>query len=219
MKLVNIFIAIIPVFAVLLSSELLWRRKIISGERGRKFIHILAGVWIAFWPLYLPLDGITLLGISALTLLVYSRITQLFHAIYEVKRRTYGDILFAVALIACSLFARAPWIFTISILFMAVSDGGAAVIGRYWGRRSEYLVFGNRNLRKSILGTLGYVILSYGVLFAGALLLESNLLLEFSIVAWIVLPIGATIIENITPYGIDNLAVPIYATLLLNSLL
>lgn len=213
------FIAVVPVLIILLLSEYLWRKKIIAGEKGRKFIHILAGVWIAFWPVYLPLDGIVLLGISALTLLIYSRLTHLFHAIYGVKRRTYGDILFAVAVIICSLLAEAPWIFTVSILFMAVSDGGAAVIGRYWGRKSEYLVFGKSNLRKSILGTLGYVVLSYIVLGACAVLLESNLLTEFSIVAWIVLPIGATLIENITPYGVDNLAVPLYATILLNTLL
>ncbi len=90
----NLALALIPVGIILILSELLWQKKIIIGERARKFIHILAGTWMAFWPLYLPFDGIFILGCIALTLLVYSRITKLFHAIYSVKRKTYGDIFF-----------------------------------------------------------------------------------------------------------------------------
>lgn len=215
----KLIIALAPVGIILVASEYLWRKKIVKGERARKFIHILAGIWMALWPLYLPFDGIFVLGCMALTLLLYSRVTRLFHAIYAVKRRTYGDILFAVAIVLCAYLARAPWIFTIAILLLAVADGGAAVVGRFWGIKNQYFVFGKKSLRKSVAGTLAFIALSYacitaGILVGGVAVNENNALLLFAI-----LPAGATLLENIMPYGFDNLFTPLFATILLNSLL
>jgi len=215
----KLILALGPVGAILIASEVLWQKKIIIGEKARKFIHILAGAWMAFWPLYIPFDGIFVLGCVALSLLIYSRITKLFHAIYSVKRKTYGDILFAVAIVVCAYFGQEPWIFTISILLLALSDGGAAVFGRYYGLKNQYLVFGSKNLRKSIAGTVAFLLFSYfsilvGWLMGGGDIISANL---FMVLA--VLPFGSALLENTMPYGLDNLTTPLFATLLLNSLL
>jgi dolichol kinase len=162
---IKLLFALGPVGVTLLLSEYLWRKKILKGERARKFIHILSGVWIAFWPFYIPLDGIFVLGAAMCTLLVYSRLTNLFHAIYDVRRRTYGDIFYALGFMACAFFGREDWIFTVSVLLLALADGGAAVVGRFWGRSNSYLVFGSKQLRKSISGTLAFLI--FAVLSVG----------------------------------------------------
>lgn len=214
-----ILFALVPVAIILLSSEVLWRKKIVKGERARKFIHILAGVWMAFWPFYLPFDGIFVLGCVALTLLLYSRRNHLFEAIYAVKRRTYGEIFFALTIIVCAYLGTEPWIFTVSLLLLSLADGGAAVVGRLAGITNQYLIFGNKNLRKSIAGTVAFLLLAYvsvgvGWLLGGVDVMQANI-----IITWLILPIGATVLENISPYGLDNLITPVFATILLNSLL
>jgi dolichol kinase len=215
----NIFIALAPVGSVLFMSELLWRLKKLKGERARKFIHILAGVWIAFWPFYLPFDGIFILGCVALVFLLYSRHAKVFKAIYAVKRRTYGEIFYAVAIILCASFGQQPWIFTVSILLLALADGGAAVVGRFWGYNNQYRIFGSRNLVKSIAGTTAFVVLTYVSLCIGWFVGGNTVLGENIIVAFFLLPFTLTMLENMSPYGLDNLITPIFTTVLLNSLL
>jgi phytol kinase len=215
----NILFATIPIGLVLLVSEYLWRKKIIKGERARKFIHILAGIWMAFWPFYLPFDGIFILGCVALTFLVYARNTHLFGAIYAVKRRTYGEIFYALTIIICSYYGEEPWIFTVSILLLALADGGAAVVGRIYGKNNEYRVFGKNNLKKSIAGTFAFIILAYISIIIGTVVGGNEVIFSNITIALIFLPVVATILENISPYGSDNLFTPVFATLLLNSLL
>ncbi len=211
----KLFFATVPIGLVLLCSEYLWRKHYITGERGRKFIHILSGVWMAFWPFYVPFDGIFMLGAMALTLLIYSRITRLFHAIYAVKRKTYGELFFALAIMVCGYIGSEPWVHTTSILLLALADGGAAVIGRFWGINNQYLVFGSRELLKSRNGTLAFAILAYlsvaiGIVLGGSQYVTGNELV------FLALPLGLTIVENISPYGLDNIVTPLIATLVLN---
>lgn len=220
----NLLLALAPVGAILVVSEILWRLSWIRGEKARKFIHILAGSWMALWPVYIPFDGIFVLGALALTLLLYSRFTKLFHAIYAVKRRTYGEIFYAIAIMSVAFLAREPWVFTVAILLLAVADGGAAVVGRYWGIKNQYLVFGKESLRKSIAGTVAYIFLAYvsigiGLLYANADGSTFSITLDNIIMILAVLPLGSALLENSMPYGLDNLITPVFATILLNSLL
>jgi phytol kinase len=214
----KLLVALLPVLIVLLISEYLWRHKTIKGEIARKFIHILAGMWMAFWPLYIPFDGIFILGCVALVLLIYSRVTRLFHAIYAVKRRTYGDIFYALALILCAYFGTEPWIFTVSILLLALADGGAAVVGKLWGSTNQYYMFGSRHLRKSVVGTITFIGLTYVSLGIAWCIGGSETMQMHMVAVFIILPIIATIAENSMPFGLDNVATPLVATLVLNSL-
>lgn len=215
----KLLLALVPVVLILLLSEVLWRKKIIRGERARKFIHILAGVWIAFWPFYLPFDGIFILGSIAFTLLLFSRYLNMFQSIYAVKRLTYGEIFFAVAIMFCAYFGQEPWIFTISILLLSLADGSAAVVGRFWGISNRYYVFGSKNLQKSIAGTSAYIVLTYVSIIVGYLVGGREIIQQYPFAVIILLPLVATLLENISPYGIDNFLSPVFATLLLNSLL
>jgi dolichol kinase len=214
----KIFIALFPVALILIASEMLWRKHIAKGERARKFIHILAGAWMAFWPHYLPFDGIFILGCVALVLLVYSRFSHLFSAIYDVDRKTYGEITYALAIIVCSYLGLTPWVFTVSILILALADGGAAVVGRFWGLSNQYFVMGIKNLRKSISGTIAFFLLTYVALLIGWFIGGEDVIRDNFVVVLLVLPLSATLLENIAPYGLDNLFTPLFVTLLLNSL-
>jgi dolichol kinase len=174
---------------------------------------------MAFWPFYIPFDGIFVLGIMALVFLIYSRFEHVFGAIYAVKRRTYGEIFYAIAIIFCSYFGQEPWIFTVSILLLALADGGAAVAGRLWGEKNQYFVFNKKSLRKSIAGTITYIMLAYVSIVAGWLVGGDVVLSNYLFVAFVVLPFSTTLLENISPFGLDNLLTPLFATVLLNSLI
>ncbi len=215
----DLLLATIPVGFILIVSEILWRKKVVAGERARKFIHILAGVWMAFWPFYLPFEGIFILGCFALTVLVYSRMTKLFHAIYAVKRKTYGEIFYALAVIMCSYLGTEPWVFTVSLLLLALADGTAAVVGRFWGKTNQYYVFGKSCLRKSVAGTVTFIFLAYICVAIGWVIGGSSVFSENLVVALLLLPFGSALLENISPYGVDNLLTPLFATILLNSLI
>ncbi len=214
----KLLIALLPVGLVLLISEALWRKGVVKGERARKFIHILAGMWMAFWPHYIPLEVIFLLSLVGFNVLIYSRTTGLIHAIYAVKRRTYGELFFALSMAFCALLTREPWVFTLAILLMALADGGAAVVGRFWGGSNSYYVFGKKNLRKSIAGTVAYIALVYVSIaiawgIGGQETIENNMLAML-----VLLPAVATVLENSSPYGSDNLFTPLFTVIFINSL-
>ncbi len=211
-------LALGPVGLILIGSEVLWRTKTVRGERARKFIHILAGVWMAFWPLYLPFDGIVILGIAALTLLLYSRYTRLFSSIYDVKRITYGELLYALAIIVVALFAEADWIFTASILMLALADGGAAVIGRFYGITNSYLVFGSQQLKKSVAGSAAFILFAFVVMIIAGLVADGDVYEGHELLVFVVVPLFSLALENITPYGVDNIVTPIFVMAVLNSI-
>jgi phytol kinase len=212
----KLIFALGPIGVVLILSEILWRKKLIKGERARKFIHVLAGSWMAFWPFYLPFDGIFILGCAALTLLIYSRITTLFHAIYAVKRKGYGDIIYAVSIIICALLAKEDWVFTIAILLLALADGAAAVVGRLWAKKN-YHVFNYKSLKKSYLGTFAFVVFSYLAVAVGYFVGGSDVINDNPVLFFVYVPFIATLLENITPAGVDNLTIPVVVTLIIST--
>jgi len=215
----NLLLALVPVGVILILSEILWYKKIIKNEVSRKFIHVLAGVWIAFWPYYLPFGGIFILSWMALALLVYSRFAKLLHAMYSIQRKTYGGIFYALAIILVAYFGRQAWIFTISILLVALADSVAALVGTRYGKTNSYKVFSLSYLKKSLYGTTAFILMTYVVIIIGVLAGGSDIIFANKMVVFLLLPVGATLLENTMPFGLDNLIIPLYATLLLNILI
>ncbi|MDQ3094301.1 MAG: hypothetical protein M3Q70_03970 [bacterium] len=207
----NAFLALLPLGLIGLASEAFWRTGVLKGEAGRKFIHILGGVWIALWPLFLPMPHIAVLSAGLLIGLVISRLLHIFHAVYDVKRRTYGEYFYPIAILLCAVLAEARWHFAAAVLILAVADGLAAVVGtRYEKRTKVYHVW---EAKKTILGTAVYfascvvVFIAVGGIYAQVLPIVTILLMS----------ILATLSENILPFGTDNLIIPLSIVLLLPS--
>lgn len=105
----------------------------------------------------------TIAAIAACLLvgLVLSRYLHIFHAVYDVKRRTYGEYFYPLAIFACALLAEQSWHFAVAILLLAVADGMAAVVGtRYKKSALPYRVWRST---KSVFGTLTYFAASIGI--------------------------------------------------------
>lgn len=209
--LIKVAFALLPLLAVGVCSELLWRKSVLRGEGGRKFIHILSGVWVSLWPLYLPMKAISILAAGLLIGLIISRNLQIFHAVYDVKRRTFGEYFYPLAILLCAILAESRWQFSLAILLLAAADGLAAVVGtRYKKQAHEYKVWGQQ---KSVLGTITYFASSIFIFwFVGAVYAQ-----EVSWSAVLLLSAFAALLENVLPYGSDNLVIPVGTVLLLTS--
>lgn len=199
------------IFLILLLNEYLWRTKILRGEAARKFLHILTGAYVAFWPLYLSWVEIQILALGAILFFMLARFTKFLSSIYAVKRRSWGDLAGPATILILAMLEPSIWVFTAAVLHIAVADGFAALIGNKYGHAKLHRIFGNK---KSLIGSLTFWGVSFTILFAGANISDIGLAgLTVPMLIW--LSAGAAYLENITPYGFDNLIVPllIYAVL------
>lgn len=208
----NLVYACVSILLILVSSEILLRKKIVGGETARKFVHILAGSVIAFLPFYISYQWIVLLGVGFVVINLINRYTSIFNAIHTINRKSYGDLFFGMAVIFCALLELPNWIFAAAILQVSISDGLAALIGSHFGK-NPYKVLGHN---KTLLGSWVFAISSMAiVIVAGQFGGLSNF---YNINALILLaPLVLTGVENISGYGLDNLTIPM-ATVVLFSL-
>ncbi|MBI2591906.1 hypothetical protein HYW36_00255 [Candidatus Saccharibacteria bacterium] len=201
-----VIICLAGIFAILVVAEILHKRKILHGEYLRKFVHIPSGAFIAFWPWLISWRAIQLISLAMLAVVLINHRTRSIHISGDIKRPTYGGVLFPVAVIIAAALTREKIFFAIAILHMAVADGMAAVIGTAYGKKLAYKVF---HQVKTVLGTMAFwlaslYILGVGILFAHDLISFTNYALLL-----LVLPPILAALENLAVLGLDNVVVPV----------
>lgn len=202
------------VLFVLCVSELLWRAKLVRGEQGRKFVHILVGTFVAFWPFLMSFRAIQIIGVAMLVGIIIARRLKVFQAIHAVKRRSWGDILFALSIVLLATITDSRWIFATAMLHMSMADGLAALAGLRWGKTNRYRVFGRV---KSVAGSLTFW--TFSVIALSAAVVRSPA--DFNNVTFaviVLLSLSATIMENLAPKGSDNILVPVLVASVLTAL-
>lgn len=200
-------------FLILMIAEAGWRGKALKGEVHRKFVHITVGSFVAFWPWFVGFTTITIIGVLMLVGVLLNRQLQVFHFAKNIDRETYGDIFFAVAIIACSLLTDNRVYFALAILHMSLADGLAALVGKKFGAPWSYKVF---RQTKTVLGSMTFWGTSVCIIGAGALFSHGTI--DFSGYLWllVLLPPTLTAVENLSSKGLDNLLVPITVIAALN---
>lgn len=205
----NLVISVIVVLTLICISELLWRIRDIDIEYTRKFVHISAGTFVAFWSLYLSRNEILLLSAGFVLVVVVSRYTKFFKAIHSVQRPTWGELFFAVAVGLLAYVADSHWIYSAALLVMSVADGMAAIIGMKFGKSNRYTIFG---YAKSLAGTLSFFLVTIIILTVNAIFTPGI----FS--GWFIgIALVATALENVSIRGLDNLIVPLFVAVTLNA--
>src|SRR5687768_2716839 len=91
------------VLALLLLSELLRQKKILRGDPQRQFVHITVGSFIAFWPWLISFQAIAIIGVAMLAIVLVNYKIKLFDFYSGVNRHSYGDIFYALAIVASAL--------------------------------------------------------------------------------------------------------------------
>lgn len=195
--------------ATLLVAEYGWHKGWWHGEGARKLAHMLIGIQVALWPLYLDWFEIRLISIGLALGFIVSMRLRWFRSIGSVSRLSYGEVLFALMIGALTLATQSAGIYAAAMLHLSIADGAAALMGLRFGRTTTYRVFGHT---KSVVGSLSFFIASLGILVAYAVIVPGGL--PIHIIAFGAL--GATLLENLGILGLDNIFVPAYVVWLLS---
>jgi dolichol kinase len=202
-----IVLCLIGVFILLIATEELFSKKYLRGEYLRKFLHITVGSFVAFWPWFISWQAIRIVGVAMLAGVLINhhlRIIKFNH----ISRKTYGDILLAVVIVAAALLTTSKIFFALAILHLSLADGFAAVVGEKYGKSWRYKIF---NQTKSVLGSMTFWFVSLCILGTGALFAHEIINFKNYILLLLLLPPTLTYLENISPFGTDNIVVPIVA--------
>ncbi|KNF08255.1 dolichol kinase [Gottschalkia purinilytica] len=206
-SLIGIIVSIIFVFLIIGISTVLTNLKIISGEWSRKFIHIaVCNWWIAAMYFFdSPLEASI---VPALFVFVnyISYKKQLFKAMErDGSKNDLGSVYYAISLLILSILtfrdSSYAYVGGIGIFTLGYGDGFAAAVGSRYGKR-RYKV---GNVTKSVEGTLAMFIFSFLAIFITLSIYNPN----NTIVISLILALFATLVEAITPFGLDNLTVPL----------
>lgn len=183
----------------------------------RKIVHISVAHWWLIALAFHDTMQAALVGPVVFTILNYiSYRKSLFPALeYRDKTANLGTIYFPVSLIVLVWLTFGGYVpveaGTTGIFVMAYGDGLAALVGRTYGRRT-FTVFGNT---KSYLGSATMLATSWvvtavvGYAAGGASVSGSQLVL-----AAVLVGVAAMLLEMVTPFGIDNITVPVGITLI-----
>lgn len=198
----NDLIPLLAVYAYVVSLVLVSEKAIKNELLGRKFLHIMVGNIAFFLPFFESREVMTFLAAFPFVILTFlmtpyspikipSRTTLSGHAL--------GLFYYSIAwtLLAFFLFERRDAI-SMGIVAMSYGDGFASLVGTKYGKR-KYTIFG---ASKSLEGSLAMFVSTLAMFLAISLYYSREV--TYSLV---LLALVATIVEAITPKGLDNLSV------------
>lgn len=215
-------ISYVYVFGIIATGELLRRAGKRPPEFTRKFIHVGVGMWsigtvalFETWP-FAIIPPITFVVINAVS---YWR--GVFQSMESEERGNLGTIYFPIAFaVAIYAFWEHPLLLVATLMPMTWGDAMAAIVGRRFGHYT-YTVGGRT---RSLEGSLAMLFWSW--LATSAAIFGMPYLIGLFYVSWLlalmvggVVAIVCTLVEALSPWGIDNLTVPAAAGLILNMLL
>lgn len=197
------------VLAILYFAEKGSRAKHLHPELTRKFVHVTVGSFVAFWPFYLSWREIATLSLAFLLVIALSARFDIFRSIHSVRRNTVGEFLFALSIGVVSIVSSNKWVFMAAMLNLALADGMAALVGILKGEHNEYKVFGHT---KSRAGTTAFLVTSFTISIVYLVFSHSHI----GITTLVIVPVVATISENLAIKGTDNLVIPVVVALILS---
>jgi phytol kinase len=215
---IALLVSFVYVFAMIGSAEALrsWRKY--SVEFTRKFIHIAVGMW-AFGTVLLferrTFAIVPPLAFVAINALSYWRGT--FKAMETGEKGQLGTIYFPIsfAVLLWLLWGR-PHLLVASLMPMTWGDALAAIVGRRIGQRRYTIAGSTRSLEGSaVMFLAGWIAMLVPLLLLAPAPLAPATAMGIATTT----ALGATVIEAISPWGIDNLTVPAISALLLVLLL
>ena len=204
---IAVFVIALWIIIILLIAFLCKRYFPKKEELSRKIIHIGTGpVILLAWLFDIPKNIAFLSAFSITIALGINYQFRLLPAIEDIERKSFGTIAYGISITLLLLIFWPKYASSISIgvLSMAFGDGLAGLIGRSI-ISPKWSILGQS---KSIAGTLtmGTVV----AMTTATISLINNL--DIQPIEIIVISLIATFLEQISPWGIDNITVPIGVT-------
>jgi phytol kinase len=181
------------------------------AEMQRKSVHVATGAFALIlpvlfqqtWPVLL-LIGATIATMAVLRMPGVAR-AGIGAAIHSVERKSYGDMLFAVAV--GFLFFRSsnqPVLYVLPIAVLALADTAAALAGSTYGRRLFTIEAGT----KSLEGVAVFFVVTWLIAMILLLLMTDIARLNVVILSFVIAAFGA-LVEADSWSGLDNLFLPV----------
>lgn len=208
-NLVALGLSFLLVFAALAIATLLEKKRILSVESARKFVHISVSLW---WLLVIFLfDNIWFAIIPPIIFTILNYLSYRFNIAKSIERsnsNSLGTVYFPISLLILTILSFTvfdPVIGAMGIFILGFGDGIAALVGS--NTTSRRLVN-----NKSLYGTLSMFLVSFTVAVVLISLYKINnfyITIGFSLVIAFV----AAIVELITANELDNITVPLITSL------
>jgi len=213
----NDWIGLVAIFIMLFSivflGELIRKIQGWPSEFTRKFIHIGVGFW--GFVAYYRIESMWFALIPPLSFVFINFISwkwTLLPAMEIADKRNLGTIYYPLSLcILVALFWKEPTrlIPVIGSMIMGLGDGFASIVGQRWGRHP----FHPWHHTKSLEGSLAMFVFSF-LAVCGVLAVMSRNPVSVILLRAVLMASAATVIEALSPWGIDNLTVPVASGLL-----
>lgn len=211
-SMVPLFLAAVILIAATFLTDLLAKKHKLSSELSRKIPHVLSSLAVAAAPFWVGMKIMPVFGVIDIAALALLRKFNIFSAARRVNRKSWGDLFFALGFMAAALITDSKWIFATAILYVGLADAAAALVGQKIGKH-KYKILSHT---KSLEGSAAFFVVAVIITFFAVFVAPAGLSLAVPIV--LLLPIVATLVEAIVPYGLDNLFLPIVVTIALSSL-
>ncbi|MDH5402694.1 MAG: hypothetical protein OEY49_09400 [Candidatus Heimdallarchaeota archaeon] len=188
----------------------------ISGFMARKVIHIAIGGLVILCPILFSVNWLpTLIGVS---FILFTFFTCPLSPIPKFKLDVFktgnslGVVYYSISLtLLIYFFFDMGWLLQVGFLPVVFGDAFANIIGVKYGKNKIL------NLEKTLEGTLAAFIVTFIVLIVILSLYHALGLFDyqFSTILLISLSIAviSSIVELISPFGLDNLTIPLFCTI------
>ena len=204
---IAIFIIALWIITILIIAFLCKRYFPNKEELSRKVIHIGTGPVILLASLFDIPKNIAFFSAFFITIaLGINYQFRLLPAIEDIERKSFGTIAYGISitLLLLLFWPRYASSISIGVLSMAFGDGLAGLLGRSINS-PKWSILGQT---KSIVGTLTMA----SVVGITTSIISSSNNLGIQPLEILVISLIATFLEQISPWGIDNLTVPIGVT-------
>ena len=206
MDILGLIISFTYIFLLIFASTLISKK---NGELSRKFVHIGVSNWWIIAIIFF--QNVILASIVPAMFVILNYISykkNIFSSIEREEKNSLGTVYYAISCLVLTLvsflYFKNMLFGGIGMLAMGYGDGFAAIFGNKFNSM-KYYVFGQK---KTLIGSLTMFVFTFAIV--SILTLAYG---QFSIVNVLLITTFATIIEAVSPLGIDNLTVPLLTTL------
>lgn len=199
-------------------AELLYHKAGAHPEHTRKLVHIGTGLLTMLFPVMLDshYQVMLLCGLFAIILII-SQQTNLLPSINKITRMSYGSLAFPIAVWMIfyvnkymefngNMKLEPMLYYYVPLLTMTLADPAAALVGRKWPIDKWMVGRGT----KSLGGSIAFVLAAF-ILNCGLFIYHQDWSISITLIAAASIALTACVAEFITPFGLDNITIPIVA--------
>lgn len=210
-NIIGILVSFAYFFGLLFLSIFIQKK---NAELARKFVHIMLGNW---WFILLKFFDSMIFALIVPASFIFINFFSmkksgnvLSNLEQERKEKSYGIVLYPISLVLLIVISYAllknPFAGGIGVMALAYGDGFAALVGNKL-KFKPFCVFRNT---KTVSGSLAMFFATFISILIYHVIL-SRFYFPNTLIVILAISIITTLVEAITPYGLDNLTIPVLA--------